>query len=822
MSGLDLRQRESTLKGGKRGPAIKPGQPDESLLYQAAAHLGELKMPPGSTSPLPAEDLQVLKKWIADGAAWPSAASVRAEPTWWAFKPPRRPAVPSLGSNSGAGNPIDAFILAKLKEKGLQPAPPAPKRTLIRRAYYDLIGLPPTPAQVDQFLKDSSPDAYEKVVDHLLASPQYGERWGRQWLDVVRYADSAGFEGDVYYPNAWRYRDYVIKSFNEDKPYDRFVQEQIAGDELWPDDAELQGFYDVPFEKLEHLEARIGTSLYTFGPQIQESFLDETKLRYEWLTDAADTTAAAFMGLTFGCARCHDHKFDPIPQKDYYRMQALFAASWPAQYPVVTGMSATHRSESYHLLIALDETRSAYKALDKAVKDRVIEGKKKDFPPEVVRAFEIPTEKRTAQQTQLAEPLVKAYNEIKVEDFLTEKEKNQREELSQSLTKTVLDFPAADPSHRVRFDGFFDVPSATVLGHLEPELIPDTYVLERGDLSRKKMKVTPGLPHALNDGSDPDEIEMEPAGPRYRKVLALSLTRRDHPLTSRVMVNRIWQGHFGGGIVRTTNDFGRQGEPPTHPELLDWLATEFVERGWSIKSMHRLIMLSRTYQMSSHFVDAHNQRNDPENLYLWRMNRRRLEAEAVWDSIHAAAGTLSLKMGGRPVMPPLSKSELAALRIKPVWVTPADSADANRRAVYIMTRRNFTFPMFDKFDRPDSSASCPARDVTNVAPQALWLLNNHVSYEQAQQFAARLTGENGDNPAAWVRAAWRIALARDPSPSETEEAIHLLDTLAANGGGSPPAESLPEGLAKLGAARANALTQLCLTVFNLNEFIYID
>ena len=238
--------------------------------------------------------------------------------------------------------------------------------------------------------------------------------------------------------------------------------------------------------------------------------------------------------------------------------------------------------------------------------------------------------------------------------------------------------------------------------------------------------------------------------------------------------------------------------------------------------MHRLIMLSRTYQMSSHFPNASNQRLDPENAFLWKMNRRRLEAEAVWDSVHAAAGTLSLKLGGRPVMPALSKSELAALRVKPVWVTPADPADANRRAVYVMTRRNFTFPMFDKFDRPDSSVSCPARDVTNVAPQALWLLNNHVSYEQAQQFAARLTRENGDDPSAWIRAAWHIALARDPSPLETQEAIRLLDSLAANGASNPSAESLPEGLAKLGAARASALTQLCLTVFNLNEFIYVD
>ena len=514
----------------------------------------------------------------------------------------------------------------------------------MRRAYFDLIGLPPTPEQAKEFLANPSPDAYDRLIDDLLASPRYGERWGRHWLDVVRYADSAGFEGDVYYPNAWRYRDYVIKSFNEDKPYDRFVQEQIAGDELWPDNLELTGFYDVPYEKLEHLEARIGTAVYTFGPEIQESHLDGGKLRYERLTDAVDTTASAFLGLSLGCARCHDHKFDPFPQKDYFRLQAIFAASQPVQIPVVTSMSATHRDESYHWMIALDEARLAYRTLEKKVKDRVIEDKKKQFPADVVRAYEIPAEKRTAGEVELAGPLLKAYNDVKIEEHLTDSERELYRQLNQRLVKIVLDVPREDASHRVRFDGFFDLPTATVLGHLDAEVIPDTHVLDRGDFGRNKNKVGPGVPAVLNDGSEPEEMLPEAGGARYRKRLALWLTRPDHPLTARVMVNRIWQGHFGQGIVGTTNDFGRQGQLPTHQELLDWLAAEFVAQGWSIKSMHRLIMLSNTYQMSSRFTDASNSRIDAENLYLWRMNRRRLEAEAIWDSIHAVAGTLSLKM----------------------------------------------------------------------------------------------------------------------------------------------------------------------------------
>ncbi len=505
-SGLDVRQRETLLKGGSRGAAIVPGKAEESLLYRAASHQGELKMPPGSSASLPAEELEILKQWINEGAGWPvgqTTLKTSPEPSWWSFKKLRRPSVPRAADPQSIANPIDAFILAKLQEKGLRPAPRADKQTLLRRAYFDLTGLPPAPEQTDRFLADSSPEAYQKIIDELLASPRYGERWARHWLDVVRYADSAGFEGDVYYPNAWRYRDYVIKSFNEDKPYDRFVQEQIAGDELWPDNLELAGFYDVPYEKLEHLEAQIGTAVYTFGPEIQESHLDGGKLRYERLTDAVDMTASAFLGLSLGCARCHDHKFDPFPQKDYFRLQAIFAASHPVQIPVVTSLSATHRDEAYHWMIALDEARLAFGRLERTVKDRVIADEKKHYAPEVVHAYEVPPEKRTARQAELANPLVKFYNDIKIEQHFTENERELHRELNQRMAKTVLDVPREDGSHRVRFDGFFDLPTATVLGHLDLELIPETHVLNRGDFGKNKTKVAPGVPAILNDGSEP-------------------------------------------------------------------------------------------------------------------------------------------------------------------------------------------------------------------------------------------------------------------------------------------------------------------------------
>ncbi|MCY3756613.1 MAG: DUF1549 and DUF1553 domain-containing protein, partial [Acidobacteria bacterium] len=787
-------------------------------LYRSAAHLGEPKMPPGSRRPLPQGDLAILKEWIEAGAPYPEAGAATREPSWWSMKKPRRLPVPELDENPA--NPIDAFIQAKLREKGLEPAPAADRVTLLRRAYFDLVGLPPTPAQADRFLQNTSPDAFEELVDELLASSHYGERWGRHWLDVVRYADSAGFEGDVFYPNAWRYRDYVIKSFNEDKPYDRFVQEQIAGDELFPNNLEMEGFYDISPEKLEHMEARVGTTLYTFGPEIQESHLDAERLRYERLTDAVDMTAAAFMGLTLECSRCHDHKFDPFTQKDYFRLQAVFAASSRKTIPVVSSMSTGHRREDYHRMIALAEARASYQRFEKQVKDRVIEIKKKEYPPEVVRAYEVPMKERTARELELAAPLAQFYTEMNIEDHLTDGEKTRHRNTMQRLARAVLDVPLEDASHKVKYDGFFDVPSATVLGHLQPELVPDTYLLNRGELSLKREIVEPGLPAALRDDSVPDRLSMGPHGPRYRKHFALWLTRPTHPLTARVMVNRIWQGHFGQGLVRTSNDFGRQGDRPSHPELLDWLATEFVDRGWSVKSMHRLIMLSDAYRRDSRFTAAAHRQQDPDNRLLWRMNRRRLEGEAVWDSLHAVAGNLNPTMGGRPAIPPLSKVEMSSLRIKPWWAVSEDPAAGRRRGVYILARRNFTFPMFDKFDVPNSSVSCAGREVTTVAPQALWSLNNDASFRQARVLADRLIREAGASPADQVDLAWRLVLARLPSAEERQEAMTLLSRLTSSNGSQAPH---PAGEGDETKTRhSDALTQLCLTMFNLSEFFYID
>ena len=721
-------------------------------------------------------------------------------------------------------NPIDAFVLAKLEEKGLTPAPRADKLTLVRRAYFDLVGLPPTPQEVDRFMKDTSPNAWANLIDTLLASPHYGERWGRRWLDVVRYADTAGYEADMYYPNAWRYRDYAIKSFNDDKPYDRFVQEQVAGDELWPDTLNLDGLYGVPPQELEHMEARVGTSLYTFGPEIREDNLESRKLEYEWLTDTVDTTGAAFMGLTFKCARCHDHKFDPIAEKDYYRLQAVFAASQPGAVPVITSLSATKHDEDEYDILALEEARNAYLNFQNKIIDRAMKKKEKEYPPEATAAYDLVAVFRTPQQAALAAPLDEYAKTLKVEDLISPAERSTYQTLTENLAKVVVAVPRDTGfDGLVKYENFYDVPSATVLQDLPLELVPTTYMYSRGDVKMPLEKVTPGLPSALLADHDPSDLAMSPGGPRFRKQLALWLTKPDHPLTARVMVNRIWEGHFGRGLVATENDFGHQGAPPSHPELLDWLATEFVQQGWSIKSLTRLMMLSNTYQMTSRFVSTANSRIDPDNAYLWRMNRTRLEGEAIWDSIHTAAGDINFKMGGRPVMPPLSKPELMGIRELAEWVPPADPTEANRRGVYIMTYRDFPYPLFDRYDMPGNAESCPRRDVTTVAPQVLWTLNSQVSFEEAQQFALRLVRESGDNPALWVDQAWHLALARAPSTQEKNEALAMMAKLEKvpplkRDAGNP----LPPDLAKLGEARAEALTKLCLTIFNLDEFVYVD
>jgi Protein of unknown function (DUF1553)/Protein of unknown function (DUF1549)/Planctomycete cytochrome C len=838
ISNLDLRQRETILKGGTRGPAVIPGNAEESLLYQAAAHVGELKMPPKQVG-LSSEELEVLRSWINSGARWAEteASTPRmSEPSWWSFRKPQRPSVPEVRGKTRVRNPIDAFILRKLEESKLTPAPAADKRTLLRRVFFDLIGLPPTPEELKRFLEDASPEAYDKVVDYLLASPHYGERWGKHWLDVVRYADTGGYQTDLYYKDAWLYRDYVIASFNKDKPYDRFVQEQIAGDELWLDNLDLHGSYYIPEKKMEHIEARLGTTLYTISPVYHESGLDvENYFDMQW-TDWVDVTGSAFMGLTLGCTRCHDHKFDPLSQRDYFGLRAIFAGSDRVEIPLVHRMDLFDQWQFYPRHIRIQQLRAEAEKISNQAKRRIVDSMKGDLPKEALEAYEAAEGKRTPEQQKLAAKFQEAILKIKEEEIIAKMipvEKEKYEELVKEIGKAYL-------------QTLKPMPTATVLGHTE--VMPDVHLLIRGDYRNKGERIKAAFPAALRDDNDViEETSLQPFVPQRRKALALWLTKPDHPLTARVMVNRLWQGHFGRGIVATPNDFGRQGQPPTHPELLDWLATEFVSRGWSLKQMHRLMVLSNTYRMSSRLNEA-NLKIDPQNHYLWRMNPRRLEAEAIWDSTLAAAGTLNLKadplkyfrplkqinpallneMGGPPVFPPLSLDEREGgdLLEKSQWPDSLDPNEHNRRGVYVYVKRSFSFPMFKTFDAPDASLSCERRQNTTVAPQSLALMNNEFIHRQARAFAVRLLRENGDQPSAWIENAWLLALSRLPTEEEKGKNLEFLLALEQrwthDGKKEEPVNWLPEQLRTISPARAEALAKLCLTIFNLNEFLYVD
>lgn len=728
MAGLDLRQREGMLKGGARGPAIRPGNPAESLLYRAVKREGDLHMPPGKKA-LDAMQVESLRVWIEEGAPWDANVRTTAQPSWWSFRAPQRPVIP-VGKGA-AEHPIDRFIHHKLAEKGLTANPPASRGKLVRRAYFDLHGLPPAPAEVDAFLQDARDDAYERLIDRLLASPRYAERWGRRWLDVVRYADTGGYETDVSYAHAWRYRDYVIESLHRDKPYTEFVQEQIAADELWPTDFEREGGYFIPKSKQELIQKRLGTGLYTIGPMSYEYALHGENYRAEWQADAVETTAAAFLGLTFGCARCHDHKFDPITQKDYYRMAAMFAGSEDREVPLVGQYGIFEYTRFVPRLQTADQIRARIQRLDAEVRGAP-----------------------SAQQRDLRESLLRA------------------------LGEAYLRAPK-------RYD------SANVLAH--SELVPDTHVLVRGEFSQKGEKVTPGFPAALNPGPAIREPESVPFVPQRRKALAQWITAKDQPLLARVMVNRIWQGHFGRGIVGTPNDFGRQGDAPSHPELLDWLAVEFAERGWSMKAMHKLIMLSKTYRQSDRW-NAANGKQDADNVYLWRMNRRRLEAEEIRDAVLAVSGQLNDKRGGPPVVVPLSKEELDGIRDPAFWPVHSDPAEHNRRSVYLYVKRSFRMPMLENFDAPDPSQSCARRDVSTVAPQALTMMNSGFVQDGARHLAGRLAKEG--SAAARVSLGFRLVAGRAPTDAEMAKGVEFVER--------------------------SGLDAFSLLLLNLNEFLYVD
>jgi hypothetical protein len=689
---------------------------------------------------------------------------------------PVRPAVPAVKGRDRARNPIDTFLLAKLEAAGLTFSPEADRRTLIRRLSFDLTGLPPTPAEIDAFVNDPAPGAYERLVDRLLASPHYGERWATPWLDLARFAETDGFKADDPRPDAWRYRDYVIRALNADKPYDRFLREQLAGDELYPDDP----------------DALVATGFNRHFPD-EYNAVNLEQRRQEILNDMTDTTTQVVLGLTVGCARCHDHKFDPITQEDYYRVQAFFAAYRPADLPAGRHDEMEHyRAERRAWEAKTAELRKKMGELEDPYRQRFHDSRKRRFPKEYQDMLDLPPEKRTPLQQQIAlmvEKQVQSTGDEVVKSMKPEV-RQQWQDLQKQMNEVAHSPPPAPPS-------------AMALTDVGP-VAPATHLLKRGDWRHPGKEVTPGFLSAIDDR--PATIPAPKSGATTtgrRAELARWLTSPDNPLTARVMVNRLWQHHFGRGLVATPSDFGVQGEAPTHPELLDWLAREFVARGWSLKEMHRLMVTSAAYRQVS---NAKPRPADPENRLLWRQNRRRLEGEALHDALLSVSGLLNPKVGGRSVYPELPK-ELSGTKN---WPVSADPAERNRRSVYVFVKRNQRYPFFSAFDAPDSNETCARRYATTTAPQALMLLNDKVTLDVARAFSRRVLVEVGDDPAKVIDRAHRLALGRAPDADEQKTMRAFLDRETA----------LLEG--KGDTAFASAVADLCHALLNVNEFLYVD
>lgn len=712
----------------------------------------------------------------------------------WAFTAPRRPPVPLVKDVAWVVNPIDAFVLAKLEAKGLAPSRRADKPTLLRRVTFDLTGLPPTVAEQEAFLADASPDAYSRVVDRLLASPGYGERWAQHWLDLVRYAETNGFKADEFRPNAYKYRDYVIRAVNADLPYDRFVQQQLAGDELEPDNP----------------DAAIATGLNRLYPD--ESNAANLEQRWqEILDDVTEVTGHVFLGLTIGCARCHDHKFDPILQADYYRMQAFFAPMLPRDD--VLAVDAQKKRQLTEQRIAWEKATQSYRAeLETLTATKRAEARKRalgKFRQEIQETVLTPEAKRTPYQQQIAALAEKQI--VTAEKGILNKLPADKKNRCQVLERTI-EQAAPKPAT--------DLPAAMAITDLG-RAAPPTFLLGNGDWRKPRKEVKPGFPTALGNAVPDTRIDPSLPSTGRRAALARWLTRPDNPLTARVMVNRLWHHHFGAGIVATPNDFGAQGDPPTHPELLDWLAVEFVERGWSLKQIHRLMVTSATYCQSS-TVDQANPRHvqgltmDRQNKLLWHARRRRLEGEALRDAMLAVAGELSLRPFGPSARPKLPE------RISSyAWKPDAKPANQNRRSIYVFAKRNMRYPLFDAFDLPDMHNSCPARSKTTTAPQALLLLNGDFGLEQAQNWAGRLLDRFAGDERSLVAHAYRAAWGRIATPEEIQAGLRFLETQTAIIRAREPAAQAP-ARDPSNPCRAAALVDFCHAVMNANESLYVD
>ena len=685
---LRLDVREEVVKPAESGDvAIVPGKPEQSALVARIESTDgdEMMPPPKSHKQLTAAQKAALKQWIAEGAKYEAH---------WAFTPIVRPPLPTVRNTVWPRNAIDCFVLERLEREHLSPAPPAPPEALLRRVRFCVTGLPPGPEELASFANQRDEASYAALVDRLLSSTEYGEHWARHWMDLARYADSAGYELDYLFTHSWRYRDWLVRSLAANKPMDRFIQEQIAGDELWPDAADA-----------------VDSALFlTVGPMRFEGGIQRTKeVENAWLTDLADTTGAAFLGLTMGCVRCHDHKFDPLTQNDYYGLEAVFADS------------------------ELKEVREG-----------------KGGPPNDTRPAFI---------------------------------------------------------------------------HVAPRAEPGVVqVLRRGEVEMPLREAAPALPAVLPGGGPLLAVKLR------RAELAKWLTAPGNPLTARVLVNRIWQWNFGQGLVRTANDFGHQGEAPSHPELLDWLASELIASGWDLRHIQRLILESATYRQSS--IRSPEARSvDPNDRLLSGFPRQRLEAEELRDAMLTVSGELNPKSFGPPVVPAVEPWALAALRNKN-WNPVKDERESRRRSLYLVVRRSIKLPFFDAFNSPDTMSSCAGRDCTIVASQALTLLNSDGTLTHARALAGRLWTESHGNAARAAAIAWPLVFSRPIRPDESERALAFLQAREAEWARTEPrASALPTGIAPdpsdpldapMPPTRGAAWVEWCIALLNANEFVYVD
>ena len=812
-SGLDLSSREGALKGGNRGPAIIPGRAEESRLYRQLAGLDGPAMPVGV--PLSESEIESVRNWINDGAHWDEGGTAvvsgdefsafatdvpDSARDYWAFKLPVQSPLPD---GSAHQHPIDKFLEHSRQERGVTAAPQAGRLVLLRRAYLDLIGLPPSIQETEEFMLDTEDGAWERLIDRLLASEHYGERWGRHWLDVARYADSDGYEQDVDRANAWRYRDYVVDAFNEDKPYTQFIIEQIAGDEL---------------DETTH-ESRIATGFLRAGPRVNFREKDNPERRYDYLDDVLATLGRGVLGMTVHCARCHDHKFDPILQKDYYSLATSLFGYVETLYPMLPEeqaqeyMSTTAELDARKTLVQ-DQIRAVEEPYRQALKLERIE---RDFPQEVLDAVLTPEDERTAGEKLLADQVLSlGVPRRELDESLSDLDKTRRQILLSEIADIESERPEQPPMIELVTDGDYrytpDRAGDNVLGCPECRIkmeqpgsflhegdgqyeVPPSNFLIRGDPFSLGPEMSPDFLTVATFGNPPTEIP-RPNGRTSGRRLALAqwIVSDENPLTARVWVNRLWHHHFGRGIVASLDNFGRVGDLPTHPELLDWLAVEFQNQGWSTKEMHRLIMTSEAYKMASAYDNETNLANDLENHLMWRYRPQRLEAEAVRDVIMSTSGGIDLTVGGKPIFPYIPEEILATAELFGRWDNQLDGPDVWRRSLYVYRRRTLSYPFFETFDLPDQNITAAFRNTSTVAPQALTLLNNPFVLGQAELFAQQVRERAGSDIDNQIKLAYQLALTRMPTEDESIIARQLIED-----------------------GSVSALTHV---IFNLSEFLY--